>query len=289
MIADLKGSQQSIASKTGELEARKQYIETVLNTINTGVIALDAAGIITTINPSAREMLALRDKDPVGQSYQRVLEQSRYEDLRTKIDWGMKNKRILSDKEINILDNGQQTTLALALTPLRVSDGDFSGLIIVLDDLTQLIKAQKISAWKEVAQRVAHEIKNPLTPIQLSGERIIKVLSKAEPADKEVIIEGARTIIQEAKTIKSLVDEFSDFARMPRVQLQTANLHQIIEQVLSLFRDIFADIEFEVRLGADVPAPLQVDPEQMKRAFINLIDNAIDARSEEHTSELQSP
>jgi len=288
MIADLKSSQQSIASQTGELEARKKYIETVLDNINTGVIALDAAGVITTINPSAREMLGLRDKDPVGQPYRLVLEQPRYEDLRTKIDWGMKNKHILADKEINILDNGQQTTLALALTPLRVSDGDFSGLIVVLDDLTQLIKAQKIAAWKEVAQRVAHEIKNPLTPIQLSGERIIKVLGKSEPPDREVIIEGARTIIQEAKTIKSLVDEFSDFARLPKVKLQPADLHAIIEQVLGLFRDIFADIEFELRLAADVPTPLPLDPEQMKRAFINLIDNAIDAMNKKGTVQIRT-
>jgi len=283
MIADLKGSRQSIDSKTGELEARKQYIETVLNSITTGVIALDASGGITTINPSAREMLALRERNPVGQSYQRVLEQPRYEDLRTSIDWGMKNKHMLSDKEINILDNGQQTTLALALTPLRAAAGDFSGLIVVLDDLTQLIKAQKIAAWKEVAQRVAHEIKNPLTPIQLSAERIIKNLQKAETASSGIIVEGAQTIIQEAKPIKSLVDEFSDFARLPKVKLQPADLHQIIDQVLSLFRGIFTDIEFEVRLGADVPSPLQMDPDQIKRVFINLIDNAIDAMNKKGT------
>ncbi len=277
MIGDLKSSQKNIASKTGELEARRHYIETVLDNITTGVIALDASGIIITINPSAREMLALRDQNPVGRSYQQVLGPPRYEDLRKNIGWGLKNKQRLDDKEINILDNGQQTTLALALTPLRVADSDFSGLIIVLDDLTQLIKAQKIAAWKEVAQRVAHEIKNPLTPIQLSAERIIKNLQKKDPAESGVIAEGARTIIQEAQTIKSLVDEFSDFARLPKVKLQAADLHTIIDQVLALFRGIFADIEFEVRFGTDVPSPLQVDPDQIKRVFINLIDNAIDA------------
>ncbi len=279
MIADLKSSQTNIASKTGELEARRRYIETVLDNITTGVIALDAAGTIITINPSAREMLGLRDQPPLGLSYKRVLDPPRYEDLRKNIDWGLRNKQTLSDKEINILDNGQQTTLALALTPLRVGDSDFSGLIVVLDDLTQLIKAQKIAAWKEVAQRVAHEIKNPLTPIQLSAERIIKNLQRGdkEPAAAGVIAEGAQTIIQEAKTIKSLVDEFSDFARLPKVRLQPADLHAIIDQVLVLFRGIFSEVEFEIRYGSDVPSPLQVDPDQIKRVFINLIDNAIDA------------
>ncbi len=277
MIADLKGSQKNIALKADELEARRHYIETVLNNITTGVIALDAAGTIITINPSAREMLGLRDQAPLGLSYKRVLDPPRYEDLRKNIDWGLRNKQTLSDKEINILDNGQQTTLALALTPLRVGDSDFSGLIVVLDDLTQLIKAQKIAAWKEVAQRVAHEIKNPLTPIQLSAERIIKNLQRQEPAAAGVIAEGAQTIIREAKTIKSLVDEFSDFARLPKVRLQPADLHAIIDQVLTLFRGIFSEVEFEVRYGSDVPSPLQVDPDQIKRVFINLIDNAIDA------------
>jgi two-component system nitrogen regulation sensor histidine kinase NtrY len=288
MIADLKGSQKSIASKTGELEARKQYIETVLNNITTGVVALDASGVIITINPSAREMLALRDRPPVGQSYRQVLGLPRYEDLRRNIDWGLKNKQKLSEKEINILDNGQQTTLSLALTPLRASGGDFSGLIVVLDDLTQLIKAQKIAAWKEVAQRVAHEIKNPLTPIQLSAERILKNLQKREPASQGVIAEGAQIIIQEAKTIKSLVDEFSDFARLPKVKLEDADLHRIIDQVLSLFRGIFADIDFQVRFGADVPNPLQVDSEQMKRVFINIIDNAIEAMNKKGAIVIQT-
>jgi len=288
MIADLKSSQKSIASQTGELEARKQYIETVLNNITTGVVALDASGVIITINPSAREMLALRDRPPVGQSYRQVLGLPRYEDLRRNIDWGLKNKQKLSEKEINILDNGQQTTLSLALTPLRASGGDFSGLIVVLDDLTQLIKAQKIAAWKEVAQRVAHEIKNPLTPIQLSAERIIKNLQRREPASQSVITEGAQIIIQEAKTIKSLVDEFSDFARLPKVKLEDADLHRIIDQVLALFRGIFADIDFQVRFGADVPNPLQVDPEQMKRVFINIIDNAIEAMNKKGAIVIQT-
>ncbi len=122
----------------------------------------------------------------------------------------MKNRYKLADKEISVIADGQVTHLALALSPLKQTDGEFSGLIVVLDDLTQLIKAQKIAAWKEVAQRVAHEIKNPLTPIQLSAERIIKNLQRSEPGHREVIEEGARTIIQEARTIKSLVDEFSE-------------------------------------------------------------------------------
>ena len=277
MISDLKTSQENIAQKTAEQEARKQYIETILNAINTGVIALDAQGSITTINPSARDMLAISGKNVTGRHYKDILSHDRYRDFLKNIDAAMKSKYRLADKEIQLVLNGQQTTIALTLTPLKQPGQDFSGMIVVLDDLSQLIKAQRMAAWKEVAQRVAHEIKNPLTPIQLNAERIIKNLKRAEPGGSDVIDQGARVIIQEAQTIKSLVDEFSDFARLPKINLQPASVHDIIEQVVTMFRGIFADVQFDMVLSPDVPASLQLDPEQMKRVFINLIDNAIDA------------
>jgi len=277
MISDLKTSQENIAQKTAEQEARKQYIETILNAINTGVIALDAQGSITTINPSARDMLAISGKNVTGQHYKDILSHDRYRDFLKNIDAAMKSKYRLADKEIQLVLNGQQTTIALTLTPLKQPGQDFSGMIVVLDDLSQLIKAQRMAAWKEVAQRVAHEIKNPLTPIQLNAERIIKNLKRAAPGGSDVIDQGARVIIQEAQTIKSLVDEFSDFARLPKINLQPASVHDIIGQVVTMFRGIFADVQFDMALSPDVPASLQLDPEQMKRVFINLIDNAIDA------------
>ena len=277
MIFDLKTSQMSIAQKTSELESRKRYIETILDNITTGVIALDDKGAITTMNPSAREMLAIAEKDVIGKGYRNILGSARYAEVLRNIDWGMKNRYKLADKEISVTTDGQTTHLALALSPLKQTDGEFSGLIVVFDDLTQLIKAQKIAAWKEVAQRVAHEIKNPLTPIQLSAERIIKNLQKGEPGHQAVIEEGARTIIQEARTIKSLVDEFSNFARMPKIQLQSVDIHQIIDQTLALFKGIFTDIEFDVDYSSEVPASVPADPEQIKRAIINVLDNSIDA------------
>jgi two-component system nitrogen regulation sensor histidine kinase NtrY len=277
MIFDLKDGQQKIAQKTTELEGRKQYIEAVLNNITTGVMTVNAQGVITTMNPSAREMLAISEKDPIGRSYKEILSHGKYAEVLKNIDWGIKSRYRLSDKEINITSNGQTTTVGLALSPLRQPNNEFSGMIIVLDNLTQLIKAQKTATWKEVAQRVAHEINNPLTPIQLSAERIIKNLKKGEVAGAEVIEEGAKTIIQETRTIKSLVDEFSNFARMPKVELKSSDLRQIIEQTVTPFRGIFNDIEFEIEFSRDIPSPIQLDPEQMKRALINIIDNAIDA------------
>ncbi len=277
MISDLRDSQLHIAQKTTELENRKQYIETVLQNITTGVITLDSEGRITTINSSAREMLTLDDKNPVGKDFREVLVDDKYSEIVKNIAWGVKNKYRLSDKEINIVSNGQTTTLALAVSPLPQANGDFSGMIVVFDNLTQLIKAQKIATWKEVAQRVAHEIKNPLTPIQLSAERIIKMLKKQDRNSPTVIEEGAKTIIQETRTIKSMVDEFSNFARMPKVELRPADLRLLVEQTVTLFRGIFAQVDIEAELAPDIPAAVQLDPEQMKRVLINIFDNAIEA------------
>ncbi|MDW7761201.1 MAG: ATP-binding protein [Acidobacteriota bacterium] len=277
MTSDLRDSQQNIARQTNELESRKQYIETILNKISTGVIALDGGGTITTINPSAREMLGVSDADVIGRGYAEILGPAAFSEIRKNIDWGMKNKRHLPHREITFSSNGRVTHLALSLSPLRQGPNDFSGLIVVLDDLTQLINTQKIAAWKEVAQRVAHEIKNPLTPIQLSAERIINNLNRDETARPDVIAQGARTIIQEARTIKSLVDEFSNFARMPKIQPQPSHLHAILDQTIALFKGIFSEIDFDVHYAADIPSPISVDPEQLKRAVINILDNAIDA------------
>jgi two-component system nitrogen regulation sensor histidine kinase NtrY len=277
MIADLKESQQNIAQKATELEARKQYIETVLNNVATGVITLDAEGKITTINPSARHMLFLEEINLVGEDYIHVFQGPRYNKVVKHIQTGLNNKFPLSNKEISIDSGHQSKTLSLTLSPLTQNGRSFSGLILVFDDLTQLIKAQKIAAWKEVAQRVAHEIKNPLTPIQLSSERIIRNLEKSDAENSSVIQDSARTIVEEARTIKSLVDEFSNFARMPSLSLQDTDIHALILQTISLFHNIFNDVEIETQFSPDVPSQIKVDPEQMKRMFINLMDNAIDA------------
>jgi two-component system nitrogen regulation sensor histidine kinase NtrY len=277
MISDVKDGRQATDQKTAELEARKQYIETILNTINTGVITVAGDGTIATINPSARDMLALPADGGAGRPYREVLGRDRYRDVTAAIDAAVKSRHRIADKELQLQLDGQQTTIAMTLTPLRGPGPEFAGMIVVLDDLTQLIKAQKIAAWKEVAQRVAHEIKNPLTPIQLNAERILKNLKRTEPGGGEVVEQGARVIIQEAQTIKALVDEFSDFARLPKINLQPAGLRDIIGQVVAMFRGIFADVEFEVAVESGVPATQALDPEQMKRVFINLIDNAIDA------------
>ncbi len=288
MIADLKGSQKNIAQKTTELAEGKQYIETILDNITTGVITLDAKGIITTINPSAQEMLLLNGLDLIGKKVTDVLKDSKYKDITKSIQLGINNDFKIRDKEINIETDNQNIMLSLTVSPLRHADDELSGIIVVLDNLTQLIKAQKIAAWKEVAQRVAHEIKNPLTPIQLSAERIIKNLKKDGLNNNKIVQEGAATIVQEARTIKALVDEFSNFARLPNIRLESADIHEIIEQSISPYLGIFNTIKFETRFSSEVPTSLLVDSDQMKRVFMNIFDNAIDAMEQKGTIKIKT-
>jgi two-component system nitrogen regulation sensor histidine kinase NtrY len=148
---------------------------------------------------------------------------------------------------------------------------------VVVDDLTPLMRAQKVAAWGEVARKLAHEIKNPLTPIQLSAQRVRKAWLKSDPEFEGVVTECTRAIVDEVEALKNLVDEFAQFARMPVATLRPASLHEVIAQALSLYDGLFPGIALERRLAGDLPPSLRLDFDQMKRAVINLVDNAIEA------------
>ena len=146
----------------------------------------------------------------------------------------------------------------------------------MVDDLTPLMRAQKVAAWGEVARKLAHEIKNPLTPIQLSAQRMRKAWLKSDPDFEKIVTECTRAIVDEVEALKNLVDEFAQFARMPVASLRPGSLHDVLAQALSLYDGLFPGIVLERRLAADLP-PLRLDFDQMKRAVINLVDNAIEA------------
>jgi two-component system nitrogen regulation sensor histidine kinase NtrY len=146
----------------------------------------------------------------------------------------------------------------------------------VVDDLTLLMRAQKVAAWGEVARKLAHEIKNPLTPIQLSAQRVRKAWLKSDPDFDRVVTECTRAIVDEVDALKNLVDEFAQFARLPAANLQRVSLHDVVEQALSLYDGLFPGVRLERRLAPDLPA-LRIDPDQMKRAIVNLVDNAVEA------------
>lgn len=167
-------------------------------------------------------------------------------------------------------------TLLMSITLLLDSDNNPLGVLVVFEDHTELIKAQRASAWQEVARRIAHEIKNPLTPIQLSAERILqKYRRKAKDLDS-ILEPSIQTIITQVKDLKRLVDEFSRFARMPEAQPVPNDINRIIEESLALYRTSHRDLTIEQNFAPDIPT-IKVDSDQMKRVFTNLIENAVES------------
>jgi two-component system nitrogen regulation sensor histidine kinase NtrY len=161
-------------------------------------------------------------------------------------------------------------------TPLRRADGQTEGVVLVFDDVSPLIRAQKTAAWKEVARRLAHEIKNPLTPIQLCAERLRRHFVEAPAPTRELVDECTSTIVGEVESLKGLVDEFSQFARMPAPRAVPTDLHRLLDDALALYRGLFKEVEIRPRYASTLPK-VSVDAEQIRRVVINLVDNAIEA------------
>jgi len=167
-------------------------------------------------------------------------------------------------------------SLLASATALRGPEGTYEGAVVVFDDLTELLKAQRLAAWREVAQRLAHEIKKPLTPIQLSAQRLRRRLSRVGGEDAQLVTECTETIIQEVDGLKRLVDEFSRFARMPAFIPKPTDVRPLVDAVATLYRESHPQCTIVTRHADDVPL-LVVDPDHIKRAVLNLVDNAVEA------------
>src|SRR5205807_4125555 len=252
-----------------EVEGRRRYIETILERITTGVVSVDAAGAITTINGAAARLLTL-DRSIVGQPAKILFERADLQPLAGLLAAGGRVKMESAAQEISILRDGHEVHLAVVATALMGDGGTPEGIVLVLDDVTPLIRAQKVAAWREVARRLAHEIKNPLTPIQLCAERLRRHFSGAPPAAQALLEECTSTIVGEVESLKGLVDEFSQFARMPAPRTVPTDLGQLVTETLALYNGIFADVHIEQRLGAEVPL-VRLDVEQIRRVVINLV------------------
>jgi two-component system nitrogen regulation sensor histidine kinase NtrY len=256
-----------------ELERRGNVVETLLANIAAGVVSVDPAGKITTWNKAAEQILAVPADHARGKNYREVFRAEALREIREIVDSVVESESV--EKEIKLSLPDRLLTLLVSAATLRDDDGSILGVMLFLDDITQIQKVQRMEAWREVARRIAHEIKNPLTPIQLSAERLRKRYAKMLEGDGAILDKCTTTIIQQVDELKKLVNEFSQFARLPSAQLAPNDLNEIVRDALVLFKEGHHGIQFYFR-GGPIPS-LELDREQIKRVLINLLDNAVAA------------
>jgi len=261
---------------TAELERRGKFVETLLANVAAGVISVNPAGQITTWNMAAERMLGLSAAGALGRNYEEVFESESLHVMREIVE-SVKDRGSV-EREIRIPLSEQHLTAMVSAASLRDDEGRTVGVMVFLEDITQIQKVQRMEAWREVARRIAHEIKNPLTPIQLSAERLRKRYAPMLEGNGAILDKCTSTIIQQVEELKNLVNEFSQFARLPSAQLATSDLNEIVQEALFLFKEGHREVHFHCRPG--VIPPVELDREQIKRVLINLLDNAVAAVAE---------
>jgi two-component system nitrogen regulation sensor histidine kinase NtrY len=255
------------------LTQANQYLSTVLDSVSAGILAFTDTFELLSINHAALQMLQV--EEPLeGSRPHANLADVLVGDLTPLLDTLRElTARGGRAREVTLIRGGELRYLEVSVA--RLSGGGDEGWVVAIEDSTSLVQAQKLAAWNEAARRIAHEIKNPLTPIQLSAERIARKFSNGDPDVSIAISEGTKTIVSEVGHLKRMVDEFARFARMPAVHLRHAQLAEILQHAAGLYRDVKPGVTVSVTVDTDIE--LLVDPEQIRRAVGNLLKNAVEA------------
>jgi two-component system nitrogen regulation sensor histidine kinase NtrY len=272
----LELSARMLRQQNVEIEERRRYMEIVLKNVSTGVITLDSRGLISTANTSAESNL--KSDDILDKSYQDLLPDQHLNLAREIMETLTNSPNDAVELPLRVTIEGRPRSFLVHVNALKDDTGSQMGIVMVFDDLTELEKAQRMAAWREVARRIAHEVKNPLTPITLSAQRLKRKYS--DQLQEDVFEECIRMIIDHVDIIRNLVNEFSSFARFPSANLQPHDLPPIIQETVELYKDGHKDINFEINISENIPI-LSIDRQQIKQAMINLFDNAISAIREE--------
>jgi two-component system nitrogen regulation sensor histidine kinase NtrY len=280
MIRDLRDARGGIERSATELERRRRYMEIVLGTVGAGVVSVDAEGRISTINPSAQRFLGIpAGSGLLGQKLADVVHRPELTQVIAELSGALRpGVRESIRRQVQVPLDDDMATLFVTLTVMHDEAGDTLGTVVVFDDYTQLVKVQRMAAWREVARRIAHEIKNPLTPIQLSAQRLRRRFAEqfaGSPENEKVFDECVDAITTQVDTLKVLVDEFQNFARLPAAQPRPDDLNRIVSEAMASYAGT-DDVVFDTELDPALPT-VDVDREQMRRALTNLIDNAVAA------------
>jgi len=294
MTEELNGSRVNIQQanetlkKTNiELDRRRNYIETILDNIGAGVISIDKKGRITTFNKAAESILHLHNENIFGLNYKDAFDYSYHEPIRNLIQKMNTQNQSSIEEQIDLRVGDNNVTLLFNIQVLAGVAKKYRGMVIVFEDLTHLFKAQKVAAWKEVAQGIAHEIKNPLTPIQLNTQRLKKKYYENREDFARVFDESINIISQEVESMKELLNEFIRFSRMPTPNPKLTSLHKIIDDILISYSEHEKNIQIQKSFDPNL-AQLFIDPEQIRRVLINLFENATDAIDEGGTIEIHT-
>ncbi|PWU13840.1 MAG: PAS domain-containing sensor histidine kinase [Bdellovibrio sp.] len=267
----------------GDLDKHNRYIEVVLGSVSAGVISVDRQGIITTLNKRAGELLHIPPDRFIGRSVRELLTLE-YFRIFADLLKSMQEHRIESiQKELTLDIQGESTPFQMTLSILKSDQGEDIGKILVFDDMTPIVSAQRAAAWSEVARRIAHEIKNPLTPIKLSAERLQRKFGEQiqDPAFKEC----TSMIVTQTEGLKNLVNEFTQFARLPQAKPVLGDLNHVIAETLPLYTSSHPQVKMRFEPDPHLPK-FKFDQDQLRRVLVNLFDNAIAALNQEPTKEV---
>jgi two-component system nitrogen regulation sensor histidine kinase NtrY len=269
MTSQLKRQREALVASAEETERRRRFMETVLSGVSAGVIGLDSEGRIDLMNAAARAMLGPTAQDAEGRELARaappfahLIESARVAPSR------------VAQEQLSLTVNGAYREFLARVTPKRLDSAE--GWVLTLDDMTDLVQAQRMAAWGDVARRIAHEIKNPLTPIQLSAERLKRKFAKLGEEERAVLGQYADVIIRQAGDIRRMVDEFSKFARMPAPQTEDIDLREVVDAAVLLQRAAAEDVAFTLALP-DAPVRARVDRGLLSQALTNVLKNAAEA------------
>ncbi len=271
MTVDLKTQRDDIMAKNAELDERRRFIEAVLSGVTAGVIGVDPAGCVTLANRSALELLGLRGKKLIGKPLKAAVPE--FGEVIDKARRQARARAVLS--QVTIVRETGERNFALQVTREQDDKADF-GVVLTFDDVTELTVAQRTSAWADVARRIAHEIKNPLTPIQLSAERLRRKYAGAITTDREIFDKCTDTIIRHVGDIGRMVDEFSSFARMPSAVFEEQDIREVVREAVILFQMSRPEIEFKID-SLKEPLMALCDRRLLTQAVTNLVKNASEA------------
>ncbi|CAN1721361.1 Nitrogen regulation protein NtrY [Hyphomicrobium sp. 1Nfss2.1] len=271
MTRELKNQHDALVTANEQLMERRHFMEAVLSGVSAGVIGLDSQDRITLVSRAATKLLGIEDADLVGKKLREAI--PAFSGVLDHADEHTLKQR--SQEEITLDVGGEERTFAVMVTRERASGGDV-GSVVTFDDVTDLVSAQRTAAWADVARRIAHEIKNPLTPIQLSAERLRRKYAKSITHDRETFDRLTMTIERQVTDLKTMVDEFAEFARMPKPEMASSDLRHAVQEPVVLFREGHPEISYDLRIP-EKPLLMSIDRRLITRAITNLVKNASEA------------